>query len=359
VVSALLTDKRPDLERVVREEYSKLRHEQASRQSDRTILPLDEARRRKPVLDYGTPARPTFLGARTYDDFPLDRIQPFIDWTPFFQTWELRGRYPEILKEPRAKELYDDARKLLEEIIHKRLLVARAAYGFWPANAAGDDIELYADELRRNVIGRVHTLRQQQETTTGKNQALADFVAPKNSGIPDYLGAFAVTAGIGVAELAARFDRDHDDYNSIMTKALADRLAEGLAEVIHREARRAWYAPDENLTNEELVREKYRGIRPAPGYPACPDHTEKATLFNLLGAERIGMTLTETFAMIPASSVSGFYFGHPQSQYFAVGKIGRDQVFDYHLRKEMPLPIVERWLAPNLAYEPEAEAIPR
>jgi len=359
VVSSLLTEKRRDFERVVRQEYIKLRDEQASRQTDRTILPLDEARRRKPVLDYGTPARPTFLGVRTYDDFPLDRIEPCIDWTPFFQAWEIRGRYPEILKEPRAKELHDDARKLLEEIISKRLLVARAVYGFWPANAAGDDVELYADELRRNVIGRVHTLRQQQETTTGKNQALADFVAPKHSGIPDYIGAFAVTAGIGVAELVARFERDHDDYNSIMTKALADRLAEGLAEVIHREARRAWYAPDENLTNEELLGEKYRGIRPAPGYPACPDHTEKATLFNLLDAERIGMTLTETFAMIPAASVSGFYFAYPQSQYFAVGKIGRDQVFDYHLRKEMPLPIVERWLGPNLAYEPEAEAIPR
>jgi len=239
------------------------------------------------------------------------------------------------------------------------LLTARAVYGFWPANAVGDDIELYADELRRDAIARVHTLRQQQETTTGRNLALADFIAPKETAIPDYLGAFAVTAGIGAAELVARFERDHDDYNSIMTKALADRLAEALAEVIHREARRAWYAPDENLSNEDLVAEKYRGIRPAPGYPACPDHTEKGTIFNLLEAEKIGITLTENFAMLPAASVSGIYFAHPESHYFAVGKIDRDQVFDYHRRKEMPLPTVERWLAPNLAYEPEAEPIAR
>ena len=357
VVSALLTEKRDAFVEATRREFEKLRETQKTR--DVTLLTIDEARRRKPVMDYGTPARPTFFGVRNYDDFPLDRIEPLIDWTPFFQAWELKGRYPGILGEPRAKELYDDARKLLDEIITKRLLVARAVYGFWPANAAGDDVELYADELRRNAIARVHTLRQQQQTTTGKNQALADFVASKDSGIPDYIGAFAVTAGIGVAELVARFERDHDDYNSIMTKALADRLAEALAEVIHREARRAWYAPDENMSNEELVAEKYRGIRPAPGYPACPDHTEKATLFELLGAERIGMALTETYAMMPAASVSGFYFAHPQSQYFAVGKIGRDQVFDYHLRKEMPLPIVERWLGPNLAYEPQAEAIRR
>ncbi len=359
VVSSLLSDKRPEFERAVRDEYAHLRDEQALRQADRTLLTIEEARGRKPVLDYGTPPRPTFLGVRTYDDFPLDRIEPFIDWTPFFHAWELRGRFPQILDEPRAKELYDDARKLLSEIIDKRLLIARAVYGFWRANASGDDLELYADEARRDIIARLHTLRQQQQTTTGQNLALADFIAPKVSGIADYVGAFAVTTGIGVTELVARFERDHDDYNSIMTKALADRLAEGLAEVIHREARRAWYAPDESLSNEELIGEKYRGIRPAPGYPACPDHSEKSTHFDLLDAERIGMSLTETFAMMPAASVSGTYFGHPQSHYFPVGKIGRDQVFDYHRRKGMPLAMVERWLAPNLAYEPEVEAIPR
>jgi 5-methyltetrahydrofolate--homocysteine methyltransferase len=354
VVSSLLTDKREEFERGVRDEYARLREKQASQQADRAILTIDEARRRKPALDYGTPRRPTFLGVRAYDDFPLDRIEPFIDWMPFFQAWELRGRFPQILDEPRARELYEDARKLLQEIISKRLLVGRAVYGFWPANAVGDDIELYADEVRRQVIGRLHTLRQQQETTTGQNLALADFVAPKASGIADYAGAFAVTAGIGVSELVARFERDHDDYNSIMTKALADRLAEGLAEVIHREARRAWYTPDETLTNEELIAEKYRGIRPAPGYPACPDHSEKQILFELLGADRIGMQLTETFAMMPAASVSGYYFAHPEAHYFPVGKIGRDQVVDYQIRKEMPLAAVERWLAPNLAYDPES-----
>jgi len=357
VVSALLTEKRDEFAAVTRREYEKLRDAQQMR--DVSLLTIEEARRRKPALDYGTPPRPTFLGVRTYDDFPLDRIESFIDWTPFFQAWELRGRYPQILDEPRAKELFDDAQKLLREIITKRLLTARALYGFWRANAVGDDFELYADDARRDPIVRLHTLRQQQETNTGRNLALADFVAPKESGIADYVGAFAVTTGIGVAELVARFEKDHDDYNSIMTKALADRLAEGLAEAIHREARRAWYAPDENLANEDLVAEKYRGIRPAPGYPACPDHTEKQTIFNLLAAQRIGMTLTETFAMMPAASVSGTYFGHPESNYFAVGKIGRDQVVDYQRRKNMPLPAIERWLAPNLAYEPEAEPIAR
>jgi 5-methyltetrahydrofolate--homocysteine methyltransferase len=351
VVSSLLTEKRDDFMAATRAEYEKLRETQKTR--DITLLTIEDARRRKPVLNYGAPSRPTFFGVRSYDDFPLDRIEPFIDWTPFFQAWELRGRYPQILAEPRAKELFDDAGKLLREIITKRLLTARAVYGFWPANAVGDDIELYGDELRRNAIARIHTLRQQQETTTGRNLALADFIAPKESGIADYVGAFAVTAGIGVTELVARFERDHDDYNSIMTKALADRLAEALAETIHCEARRAWYASDENLSNEDLVGEKYRGIRPAPGYPACPDHTEKSTLFNLLHADRIGMQLTETFAMMPAASVSGIYFGHPEAHYFAVGKIGRDQVADYQRRKNLPLAAVERWLGPNLAYEPE------
>jgi len=356
VVSSLLTDKKTEFVAATSREYEKLR--QTQQQRDITLLTIEEARRRRPALDYGAPARPTFLGVRTYDDFPLDRIESFIDWTPFFQAWELRGRYPRILDEPRARELFDDAQKLLREIITKRLLTARAAYGFWRANAVADDIELYGDDFRRTAVARIHTLRQQQETNTGRNLALADFVAPKETGISDYVGAFAVTAGIGVNELVARFERDHDDYNSIMTKALADRLAEALAEVIHREARRAWYAPDESLPNEDLIAEKYRGIRPAPGYPACPDHTEKGTLFNLLGADRIAMNLTETFAMTPAASVSGMYFGHPESHYFAVGKIGRDQVADYQRRKNLPLAAVERWLAPILAYEPEPASTP-
>jgi 5-methyltetrahydrofolate--homocysteine methyltransferase len=279
---------------------------------------------------------------------PLAEIEPFIDWGPFFATWEIRGRYPQILDDPRAKELFDDAQKLLHEIIEKRLLRTSAAFGIWRARAVGDDVELL------DVDRTIHTLRQQQETNTGHNLALADFVSPNGD---DAIGAFAVTAGIGVDELVAHFQRDHDDYNSIMTKALADRLAEALAEKLHRDVRRAWYAPEESLTREELVAEKYRGIRPAPGYPACPDHTEKQTIFELLGAGKLGMHLTESCAMTPAASVSGFYFAHRDAHYFSVGKIGRDQVADYAARKGMSVAEVERWLSPNLDYEPEAAAV--
>jgi 5-methyltetrahydrofolate--homocysteine methyltransferase len=333
VVSALLGEKKTALAESVRAEYAKLRDAQASREAI-TILPLDEARRRRPQLAYdGTPP-PPFLGARVLDA-PLEEIEPFIDWAPFFQAWEVRSA--------QAQDLLDDGRKLLHEIIEKRLLKARAVYGFWRARANGDDVELI-DE--RRVL---HTLRQQQATTTGVNFALADFIAPAD----DYVGGFAVTAGIGANELVARFENDHDDYNAIMTKALADRLAEALAEMLHREVRRSWYAPDESLAHDELIAEKYRGIRPAPGYPAQPDHTEKQTLFDLLQAERAGIELTESFAMLPAASVSGFYFAHPQARYFAVGKIGKDQVSDYAKRKGMPVAAMERWLAPILGYEPE------
>jgi len=357
VVSTLLSDRKGDFVRERHEEYERLREAQAKRQSEVKLLTIDAARRRKPALTF-SPDRPPFLGVRVLEDVPLERIEPFIDWNPFFAAWELRGRFPQILDEPRAKELFDDGQRLLREIIDNRLIHARAAYGFWPANAVGDDIEIYADESRDDVIATLHTLRQQQETNTGQNLALADFIAPKESNIIDYIGGFAVTAGIGVGEVVAKFEKDHDDYNAIMTKALADRLAEALAEMLHKETRAGWYAPDENLSSEELIAEKYRGIRPAPGYPAAPDHTEKATLFALLGAERAGIDLTENFAMTPAASVSGLYFAHLQSKYFAVGRIGRDQVADYHLRKDMPLPLVERWLAPALAYEPEVVSDP-
>jgi 5-methyltetrahydrofolate--homocysteine methyltransferase len=357
VVSTLLSDRKDDFVRERNAEYEHLREAQAKRQSEVKILPLETARRRKPPLTF-SPERPPFLGVRVLDDVPLERIEPFIDWNPFFAAWELRGRFPQILDEPRAKELYEDGQRLLREIIDNRLIRARAVYGFWPANSAGDDVELYSDESRGNVIARFHTLRQQQETNTGQNLALADFIAPKESSTIDYIGGFAVTAGIGVGDVVARFEKDHDDYNAIMTKALADRLAEALAEMLHKDARAGWYAPDENLSSDELIAEKYRGIRPAPGYPAAPDHTEKATLFSLLDAERAGIELTETFAMMPAASVSGLYFAHPQSKYFAVGKIGRDQVADYHVRKDLPLAVVERWLAPALAYEPEQTADP-
>jgi len=337
VVSALLSESKETYVAGVRVEYEKLRQGIENRQI--AILPLEEARKRGLKLDHD-PEPPPFTGVRVLEDVPLAEIAPFIDWTPFFQTWELRGRYPQILEEPRAKELFDDAQELLREIVEKRLLKARAVYGIWPARREGDDIVVPG--------ARFHTLRQQQETNTGENLALADFVGPD-----DYVGGFAVTAGIGVDELVARFQKDHDDYNSIMTKALADRLAEALAEKLHRDVRREWYARDEQLSSEELIAEKYRGIRPAPGYPASPDHTEKRTLFALLGAEELGIRLTESYAMTPAASVSGLYFAHPRARYFAVGKIGRDQVEDYARRKGMSVEEVERWLAPNLGYEPE------
>ena len=345
VVSSLLGDARDSFTRSTRDEYDRLRREQSARQTDRTILPLAEARRRSPKVAAVATPPPPFHGARILNDVPLAEIEPYIDWNPFFQTWELRGRYPDILAEPRARELFDDARKLLKEIIEKRLLTARAAYGFWRARREGDDILLDNGTV-------LHTLRQQQETTTGENLALADFVSGS-------VGAFAVTAGIGVSELVARFQKDHDDYNSIMTKALADRLAEALAEKLHRDVRRAWYAPDESLSTDDLIAERYRGIRPAPGYPASPDHTEKRTIFELLGAEAAGIQLTESMAMIPAASVSGLYIAHPDARYFSVGKIGRDQADDYARRKGMTLGEVERWLAPNLAYEPALELTER
>ncbi len=354
VVSALLSaERRPAFTEKVASEYEHLRAAQEARQGDRPMVTLEQARANRLRLDFKAPERPPFVGRRVVD-VPLEQIEPYIDWSPFFQAWELRGRFPSILDEPRARELYDDARKLLKEIMEKRLLTARAAYGFWPANSVGDDIELYADEKRSRTIAQFHTLRQQQQKAPNQpHLALADFIAPRTAGVIDYIGAFAVTAGIGVDELVAHFGRDHDDYNSIMTKALADRLAEGLAEMLHHQVRREWYAPDEKLSAEELISEKYRGIRPAPGYPAAPDHTEKGILFDLLQAGEAGIHLTESFAMTPAAAVSGLYFAHPEAKYFAVGKIDRDQVADYQRRKGMQLPEIERWLSPILGYEPE------
>ncbi|HET7705108.1 MAG TPA: methionine synthase [Thermoanaerobaculia bacterium] len=355
VVSSLLSaEKRPAFTEKVASEYEHLRAAQEARQGDRPMVTLEQARANRLRLDFKAPERPPFIGRRVIDA-PLEQIEPYIDWSPFFQAWELRGRFPSILDEPRARELYDDARKLLKEITEKRLLTARAAYGFWPANSVGDDIELYADEKRSKTIAQFHTLRQQQQKAANQpHLALADFIAPKATGVIDYIGAFAVTAGIGVDELVAHFGRDHDDYNSIMTKALADRLAEGLAEMLHHQVRRDWYAPDEKLSAEDLISEKYRGIRPAPGYPAAPDHTEKGILFDLLQAGEAGIHLTESFAMTPAAAVSGLYFAHPEAKYFAVGKIDRDQVADYQRRKGMQLPEIERWLSPILGYEPDA-----
>ncbi|MBL8205932.1 MAG: methionine synthase [Blastocatellia bacterium] len=322
-------------------------------------LSLAEARANKTPIDWATSeiARPEFLGIKSFDDFPLAEIAPFIDWTPFFNTWELAGSYPKILKDEmvgeQATKLFEDGKKLLANIIKDKSLRARAVFGFFPANSVGDDIELYTDESRSKVMTTLCTLRQQQEKRAGQhNQALSDFIAPKDSGRPDFIGAFAVTAGIGTDELVAKFKGDHDDYNAIMTQALADRLAEAFAELLHKKAREVFgYGKGESLKVEELIKEKYRGIRPAPGYPACPDHTEKRKLFDLLQAEeRAGVHLTESFAMYPASSVSGWYFAHPEAKYFAVGKIERDQVEEYAERKGINVAEAERWLAPNLNY---------
>jgi len=285
----------------------------------------------------------------------LSELVPFVDWSPLFHAWQLRGTYPKIFEDKtigtKARELFDDAQRLLQVIVRDGLLRPRGVYGFWPANAVGDDIEIYDDAGRAHVRGTIHTLRQQIRKSEGQfNHALADFVAPKSTRIADYIGAFAVTAGEGLPELCNKFEAEHDDYNSIMAKALADRLAEAFAEYLHKRVRVEWgYGRHENLTNEDLIKERYRGIRPAPGYPAMPDHTEKRTLFDLLDAEKnAGIQLTETYAMIPASSVCGMYFSHPQAEYFSVGKIGRDQLLDYSIRKGRDISEVERWLAPNL-----------
>jgi 5-methyltetrahydrofolate--homocysteine methyltransferase len=293
------------------------------------------------------------------DDYPLAELVDRIDWTPFFQTWELAGHYPAILEDPRvgpaARSLFDDARALLDRIVRERLLTARGVFGLFPAAAVGDDIEIYRTADRTDPIATIHTLRQQMAKPPGRpNLALADYVAPRESGVLDHVGAFAVTAGVGVDELVAEFQARQDDYNAILAKALADRLAEAFAERLHERVRREFwgYARSEKLDNTELIREAYQGIRPAPGYPACPDHTEKGALFELLDVERrAGISLTESFAMTPTAAVSGWYFWHPEARYFGVGKIGRDQVEDYAGRKGMTVEDVERWLAPNLSYE--------
>lgn len=361
VCSSLMNkEKRGEYISGIKEEYAKAREAHLNKRVDKKFMPIKEvsAQKFQISVDGDIAPKPTFLGTKTIKNFPLEDLVPYIDWTPFFHTWELRGSYPKIFNDAfvgaEAKKLFDDAQALLKEIVSKKLLQANAVIGFWPANAVGDDIELYTDETRTQVLDTIYTLRQQAEKPKGEPYyALADFIAQKDTGIADYWGGFAVTAGLGCDELVAKFEADHDDYNSIMAKALADRLAEAFAEKMHELVRREYwgYAKDEHLSSEDMIKEKYQGIRPAPGYPACPDHTEKWTLFKLLDAEKnTGMYLTESLAMMPASSVSGFYFAHPQSKYFGLGKITKDQVEDYAERKKMNLEEVERWLSPNLGY---------
>ena len=371
VVSALLSPtQKPAYLAEVAEKQERQRVEFAERQNRRPLLPLETARARSPEFDWATTdiPRPEFLGTRTFDSsapvgspshLPLAEIVRFIDWGPFFSAWELHGRFPDILKDDvvgtEATKLFADAQELLARIVAEQRYTAKAVLAFWPANAAGDSIEVYADEQRSRILARFHCLRQQLEKPADQfNHSLADYLAPRDSGRIDYVGGFAVTAGHGVEALAAEFKAAHDDYSAIMAQALGDRLAEALTELLHQRAREfCGYGRTENLAMTDIIREKYRGIRPAPGYPACPDHTEKTTLFALLGATAAtGITLTESCAMHPASSVSGLYFNHPESKYFAVGKVGRDQVTDYAGRKGLTVADAERWLGPYLDYRP-------
>jgi 5-methyltetrahydrofolate--homocysteine methyltransferase len=353
----------------IRDEYEGVRRDRAGQRAKEQRLTVADARANHVPIDWSavTPPRPTFLGPRTFADYPLAELTEFIDWTPFFATWELRGAYPAILDDPRlgsaARDLHGDALALLRRLVDDGRLRADAVVGFWPANTVDhDDIAIWRDERRTEAVATFRTLRQQMAKPPGRpNVALADFVAPVETGVADYLGAFAVTAGHGLEEIVAELEAANDDYSAILAKALADRLAEAFAERLHERVRRElWgYAPDESLSNPELIAERYQGIRPAPGYPACPDHTEKRTLFDLLEAEkRAGIQLTESFAMWPGAAVSGYYFWNPASHYFGLGRIGHDQLADYAARKGVPIAEAERWLAPNLADEDEPEVTP-
>ena len=354
----LSEDKRAAYLGQVRADQDKQRRDFANRQSGQKLLSIHEARKNAARFDWtDDPEKPEFLGVKVFDDFPLKDLEDFIDWSPFFHAWELRGRYPKIFEDPvvgvEARKLFADAQVLLKSILGGKRIRARGVMAFFPAQSEGDDILLYEDERRKKIKARIHCLRQQASRTDGQpNRCLSDFVAPLSSGKRDYLGAFAVTTGHGVEEWARELEKGHDDYQAILLKALADRLAEAFAEKMHQLARQAWgFGKKEKLNPEDLIAEKYRGIRPAAGYPACPDHTEKRGLMALLGAEKhAGISLTENCAMAPASSVSGLYFGHPEARYFAVGSIQRDQVEDYAKRKEYSVAEVEKWLRPNLAY---------
>ncbi|TGE27611.1 methionine synthase [Hymenobacter metallicola] len=365
VAASLLGSSHETYARAVHDEYTTLRNDYAGRQREKNYLPIEAARANGVKSDWDAVpiTKPTFLGTKVLDNYPLAELAEYIDWTPFFHTWELKGRYPRILEDETlgeaATKLFSDAQAMLQKVIRENLLTARAVVGFWPANTVDyDTIEVYTDEQRDTLATEFFTLRQQGEKGPGiPNLAFSDFLAPKESGRQDYLGGFAVTAGLGIEKLIEQFEADHDDYSVIMIKALADRLAEAFAERLHQRVREEFwgYASDEKLSNDDLIQEKYRGVRPAPGYPGCPDHTEKITLFQLLDAEnQTDIKLTENLAMYPASSVSGLYYAHPESRYFGLGKIGRDQVEDIARRKNMPVPELERWLSPNLNYDPTA-----
>jgi 5-methyltetrahydrofolate--homocysteine methyltransferase len=358
VVSSLLGDKKEEFDRANRAQQESTRQKYAGRKQ-KPLLTIQQARANRFQYDWDNHeiASPWFVGRRYLESADLAEIASYIDWTFFFTTWELKGRYPAILEHPNygnaARELFDNAQALLKRIIDEQLLTAKGVYAFWPANTIGDDIVVYKDDSRRVELARLPMLRQQEVIADNRpNRSLADFIAPKESLVPDYIGMFAVTAGIGAEQLAKQFEADHDDYNAIMVKALADRLAEAFAEYLHAQARKDWGYEKQTPSNEELIGETYRGIRPAYGYPACPDHSEKFKLFDLLDAKRVGISLTEHAAMFPAASVSGLYFSHPEAKYFNVGRIDRDQLEDYARRKGEAVEVTERWLASQLAYEP-------
>jgi 5-methyltetrahydrofolate--homocysteine methyltransferase len=360
VTTSLLSDERKSaFVAQHRADYEALRKAHSAPRS--TVVSLETARKRRTPIEWRAEDLPTtaFTGVRVLDNFPLATLRAFIDWTPFFHTWGLKGVYPRILEHEgqgvQARQIFTEANALLDVIIEKKLIMARGVYGFFPASAVGDDVELYTDDTREKVLERFHFLRQQSNKEGNEPcRSLADFIAPKETGLPDHIGAFAVTSGIGLKELCDGFRAKHDDYNAIMAEAIADRLAEAFAECLHKRVRDEWgYGCEEGLSNADLIQEKYRGIRPAAGYPACPDHTEKGALWRLLDVQaNTGMLITESFAMWPGSSVSGIYFAHPESRYFSLGKIDRDQVADYHERKGMSVAEVERWLGQNLNYDP-------
>jgi 5-methyltetrahydrofolate--homocysteine methyltransferase len=355
VVESLLGDKKAVFVSDLKADYQRIREQHARRQEEKQMLSYSDAVANRLQIEWKQEdlTEPKFKGVQTFEDYPLEELLAYIDWTPFFQTWELAGRYPKILEDEvvgiEAQKLFRDAQTMLGQIINENWIRASAVIGIWQAASRGDDV-LVRNEMEE-IIGTFHMLRQQGQKVQGvPNLSLADFVAPEESSLMDHIGAFAVTAGIGIESHIAHFERDHNDYSSIMLKALADRLAEALAERMHQRVRtEIWgYQSGENLGNDALIREEYRGIRPAPGYPACPDHTEKTEIFRLLEAQSIGMALTESLAMMPAASVSGWYFAHPQAKYFGLGKIGRDQLEAYALRKNMSIQDTERWLSPVL-----------